>query len=82
MHEEDIISLYQTFEELPGYKKKDHNGSVYWFGTEDDDIFVCATFGTRGLFLESELSDEDWFVWMSIFLKKMTIALGYQVKII
>ena len=82
MHEEDIISLFSAFEQLPGYKKKDHQGHVYWFGTEDDDVFVCASFGTKGLFLESELPPEDWFIWMAIFIKKTTVALGYEVKII
>lgn len=82
MHEDDIIALYAMFETLPGYKKKDRLGVVYWFGTEDDDVFVTATFGPNGLRFESEIDDEDWFLWMAIFLKKATEVLEYEVKIV
>ncbi len=82
MHVDDIKDLYAMFETLPGYKKKDHLGMVYWFGEEEEDVFVVASFGAKGLSFESELPDDKWFVWMAIFLKKATEVLGYDVEVI
>ncbi|MNP77488.1 hypothetical protein D3C76_1749280 [compost metagenome] len=55
------------------------NGIPYWFGQEEDDIFITASVEPSGLSFDAQLNNSDWISWITMFKTEATIILGYDV---
>ena len=70
-----ISNLYESMPGWIGYK----NGVPYWFGQEDDDIFITASVEPSGLSFYAQLNKSDWNSWIEIFKSEATKVLGFDV---
>ena len=79
MHEEDWKDLIQVYENMPYWKGIQHDGSGYWFGNENDEIYLKAHITYTGLVIEGNLPDPIWAKWILEFIEKASEALGYEI---
>lgn len=70
-----ITHLYESMPGWLGYK----NGVPYWFGQEDDDLFITASIEPSGLSFYAQLNHSDWNSWIQRFKVEATKALGFDV---
>lgn len=80
MHEDDWRDLIETFKALPNWKGMEPDGSNFWFGKEDDNIYIKAHITYSGLVVEGNMPDPIWARWILEFIEKATEALGFEVK--
>jgi len=72
---EKISKLYESMPGWIGYK----NGVPYWFGQEDDDIYITASVEPSGLSFYAQLNNSDWNSWIERFKSEATKELGFEV---
>jgi len=70
-----ISKLYESMPGWIGYR----NGVPYWFGQEEDDIFITASVEPSGLSFNAKLNNSDWFSWIERFKSEATKVLGFNV---
>lgn len=70
-----ISNLYESMPGWIGYK----NGVPYWFGQEDDDIYITASVEPSGLSFYAQLNNSDWNSWVERFKSEATKVLGFDV---
>lgn len=70
-----VKNLYESMPGWIGFK----NDIPYWFGEEDDDVFITASVEPSGLSFYAQMSDEDWRSWIGRFKLEATKALGFDV---
>lgn len=76
--DEQWNKLSNVYENMPGWIGY-ANGIPYWFGKEEQDVFVTASVEPSGLAFHAQLSDYEWEVWIEHFKSEATKALGYIV---
>ncbi|MFB8372847.1 hypothetical protein [Paenibacillus taichungensis] len=65
----------KVYEHMPGwigYK----SGVPYWFGSEEDDVFIEASVEPSGL---SFYALDDWVSWIETFKLEASKVLGFEV---
>ncbi|MEK5475663.1 hypothetical protein NYE70_01805 [Paenibacillus sp. FSL R5-0407] len=70
-----VSHLYERMPEWIGYK----NGNPYWFGQEDDEIFITASVEPSGLSFHGQMNNSDWNSWINKFKSEATKLLGFEV---
>lgn len=80
MHEEDWLDLIEVYKSLPSWLGMEHDGSSYWFGKEEDNIYIKARITFVGLVIEGNMPDPLWARWILEFIEKSSEALGFEVK--
>lgn len=68
----------KVYERMPGgigYK----SGIPYWFGIEEDDVFIEASVEASGLSFYAQMDDNDWNAWIETFKLEATKVLGFDV---
>lgn len=70
-----ITNLYERMPGWIGYK----NGVPYWFGQEDDDIFITASVEPSGLSFYAQMNNSNWNSWIERFKSEATKILGFDV---
>lgn len=70
-----VAILYERMPGWIGYA----NGIPYWFGQEEDDVFITASVEPSGLAFYAQMRDNDWKAWIESFKSLATEALGYAV---
>ncbi|QTD41515.1 hypothetical protein [Sporosarcina sp. Te-1] len=72
---DQVTTIYESMPDWIGFT----NGIPYWFGKEDDDVFIMATVEPSGLSFYAQMSDDDWSSWIGRFKLKATKVLGFEV---
>ncbi|WP_342563164.1 hypothetical protein NST84_27100 [Paenibacillus sp. FSL R7-0345] len=72
---EKVSDLYQSMPGWAGYK----DGIPYWFGQEDDDVYIVASVEPSGLSFYAQMNQSDWDIWMETFKSEATKVLGFDV---
>lgn len=67
--------LYESMPGWVGYK----NGIPYWFGHENDDVFIVASVEPSGLSFYAQMTNRDWNSWIEKFKLQATKVLGFDV---
>ncbi|WP_228548330.1 hypothetical protein [Sporosarcina obsidiansis] len=70
-----LAAVYESMPGWIGFK----NGIPYWFGQEDEDVFICASVEPSGLSFYAQMSDDEWSSWIGKFKSEATRALGFEV---
>lgn len=70
-----VSFLYERMPGWMGYK----NGIPYWYGQEDDEIFITASVEPSGLSFHAKLNNSDWNSWIETFKSEATKVLGFNV---
>lgn len=70
-----VTNIYESMPGWIGYK----NGIPYWFGQEDDDIFIVVSVEPSGLSFYAQMSNGDWNSWIERFKLEATKVLGFDV---
>jgi hypothetical protein len=71
---EKISLVYQEMDGwIEGYE------FPYWFGTEKDESYICASVEPSGLVMFGNVSDEIWVGWITKLCAKLTLALGKEI---
>ncbi|MDH6365267.1 hypothetical protein M2139_002304 [Enterococcus sp. PF1-24] len=70
-----IAKLYQEMPEWQGIK----NGIPYWFSKSESGKYLCASVEPGGLQFRGELEPEEWQQWLTLFRKKASDYLGYEI---
>lgn len=80
MHEEDWKDLVAAFELLPGWIGIEKTGAFFWFGKENDEVYIKATVSFTGFLVEACLPDLVWEKWIAEFIKRCSEALGFEIE--
>ena len=51
----------------------------YWFGTEEDDLYISASVEPSGLLLSGKVDEGIWISWVTVLCAKLTLALGREI---
>lgn len=70
-----VAAIYKSMPGWKGYK----DGIPYWFGQEDDDVFIEASVEPGGLSFYAQMNQSDWDFWITRFKSEATKVLGYDV---
>ncbi|GKV54482.1 hypothetical protein NCCP2222_04290 [Sporosarcina sp. NCCP-2222] len=70
-----VAAIYERMPSWIGYT----NGIPYWFGQEEDEVFIMASVEPSGLSFYAEMSDREWSSWIKRFKREATEALGFEV---
>lgn len=70
-----VSELYKSMPGWVGYK----DGIPYWFGHEDNDVYIEASVEPSGLAFYAQMNQNDWVVWIETFKSNATKALGFDV---
>ncbi|KGR74974.1 hypothetical protein [Ureibacillus sinduriensis] len=70
-----VTNLYGSMPGWIGYKK----GIPYWFGCENDDVFIMASVEPSGLSFYGKMSNDDWSSWIERFKSEATKVVGFDV---
>ncbi len=80
MHEEDWKELIETYKLMPYWTGLKPDGSAYWFGDEEEDVYIKAHITFSGLVIEGNVPDPIWAKWILEFIDRASEALGYEIK--
>lgn len=70
-----VTTIYESMPGWIGYK----NGIPYWFGHEDDEVFIMASVEPSGLSFYAQMSNSEWSSWIEIFKLETTKLVGFEV---
>lgn len=70
-----VTTVYMSMPGWIGFKK----GIPYWFGQEDDQVFITASLEPSGLSFYAQMSDDAWNSWIETFKLEATKVLGFAV---
>ncbi|WP_379163153.1 hypothetical protein [Paenibacillus sp. sgz5001063] len=70
-----VADIYKSMPGWIGYR----NGIPYWFGQEDDAVFIEASVEPSGLSFYAQMDQSDWDSWIERFKSEATKALGFNV---
>lgn len=70
-----VSYLYERMPGWIGYK----NAIPYWFGQEDDEIYITASVEPSGLSFHGQMNNSDWSSWINKFKSEATKLLGFEV---
>lgn len=70
-----VTKIYETMPGWIGYK----NGIPYWFGQEDDAVFIMASVEPSGLSFYAQMSNSEWSSWIERFKLEATKVVGFDV---
>lgn len=68
----------EIYENMPGWIGY-RNGIPYWFGYEEDDVFVVASVEPSGLSFYAQMNDNDWITWIEQFKCEASKVLSFDV---
>lgn len=74
---EEWKKVTNVFEQLDGWMN--HSEYMCWYGTDDDEEYICASVEPSGLLLQGSVSDETWVGWVSKLCAKLSLALSREV---
>lgn len=72
------VKVANLYESMPGWRGY-INGIPYWFGQEDDDVFIAASVEPSGLSFYAQMSNREWNSWIEQFKMEATKVLGFNV---
>jgi len=67
-----------VYEGMPGWIGF-RNGIPYWFGYEDDAIYIEASVESSGLSFYAQMNNNDWNTWIERFKAEASKVLGFDV---
>ncbi|MBY0014025.1 hypothetical protein [Paenibacillus typhae] len=70
-----VSELYKSMPGWIGYK----DGIPYWFGQEEDDVYIAASVEPSGLSFFAQMNQRDWELWITTFKSEATRVLGFDV---
>ncbi|MFJ7665735.1 hypothetical protein ACIQXI_01425 [Lysinibacillus sp. NPDC097195] len=70
--------MTNVYERMPGWIGYT-NGIPYWFGQEEDDVFIMASVEPSGLSFFAQMEMEDWHSWIERFKVEATKIVGFEV---
>ncbi|MGN7387488.1 hypothetical protein [Sporosarcina sp. SAFN-015] len=70
-----VKNIYESMPGWKGYK----DGIPYWFGCEEDNVFITASVEPSGLSFYARMSNDDWHSWIERFKLEATQVLGFAV---
>ncbi|MEK8211272.1 MULTISPECIES: hypothetical protein [unclassified Paenibacillus] len=70
-----VAAIYKSMPGWMGYK----DGIPYWFGQEDDDVFIEASVEPGGLSFYAQMNQSDWDSWITRFKSEATKVLDFDV---
>ena len=62
-----------------GAEGRGEEGIPYWFGVEEDDVFLWASSEPPGLLIEGQMDQAEWERWIHEFKTLASQALGFEV---
>lgn len=72
----EAAKVLEVYRQMDGWiENKDF---PYWYGTEDDDQFICASLEPSGLVLTGNVDEIVWIGWITVLCAKLTLALGRE----
>ncbi|GKV65575.1 MULTISPECIES: hypothetical protein [Sporosarcina] len=71
----NVTGVYKSMPGWLGFK----DGIPYWFGREEDNIFIWASVEPSGLSFYARMGDDEWSDWMEKFKLEATKAVGFEV---
>ncbi|WP_339240555.1 hypothetical protein MKX40_07620 [Paenibacillus sp. FSL R5-0517] len=70
--------IAKVYERMPGWMGY-NSGIPYWFGTEEDEVFIEASVEPSGLSFYAQMNSEDWTSWIESFKLEASKVLGFDV---
>ncbi|KUP21943.1 hypothetical protein [Paenibacillus sp. DMB5] len=70
-----VSDLYQS---MPGWRGFT-DGIPYWFGKEEDEVYITASVEPSGLSFYAQMNQDDWLLWIETFKSEATKVLGFDV---
>lgn len=70
--------MTNVYERMPGWMGYT-NGLPYWFGHENDLVFITASVEPSGLSFFAQMEMDDWLCWIERFKEEATKMLGFEV---
>lgn len=70
-----VVKIYESMEGWLGFNE----GIPYWFGHEEDDIFIQASVEPSGLAFYAQMESQKWLSWINRFKVEATNILGFEV---
>lgn len=70
-----VSKVYENMPGWIGYK----SGIPYWFGTDEDDVFIEASVEPSGLSFYAQMNSDVWMSWIETFKLEATKVLGFDV---
>jgi hypothetical protein len=70
-----VSKIYESMPGWIGYK----NGIPYWFGYEEDDVYIEASVEPSGLSFYAEMNNNEWTTWIERFKLEASQVLGFEV---
>ncbi|WP_308722194.1 hypothetical protein [Paenibacillus polysaccharolyticus] len=70
-----VSKIYESMAGWIGYR----SGIPYWFGTEEDDVFIAASVEPSGLSFYAQMNSDDWMSWIETFKLEASKVLGFDV---
>lgn len=70
-----VPSIYESMEGWLGFQ----NGIPYWFGYDEDEVYIEASIEPSGLSFYAQMEENQWIEWIGLFKLKATDILGFEV---
>ncbi|UQZ37545.1 hypothetical protein C2I18_15615 [Paenibacillus sp. PK3_47] len=70
-----VADIYKRMPGWIGYT----DGIPYWYGQEDNDVFIEASVEPSGLAFYAQMDKSEWDFWIGRFKAEATKVLGFEV---
>lgn len=76
----DWIIVDDIYKSMPGWIGYLKDGCPYWFGTENNNVYLSASVEPSGLLFDGRMDEEEFKEWINSFKTLATRKLGFEVK--